>query len=717
MSAETPRQPPRAEDADEREALPESSATSNRVDRAPGGFVVQAGAIGGDVHLTHTAPAVPAHREVPRQLPLPAASLVGRDRHLAWLDARLRLGGIALLTGTAGVGKTALAVRWAHVAAERFPDGQLYTDLHGYGPDRPRSPFEVLAGLLRALGHQRPERLRTLDERAATFRTWTAGARLLLVIDNVHSAEQVAPLLPGDPRCAVLLTSRSALRALPVDYPVATLTLPRLSEPEGTAVLAPASDPADPRVRELVRRCAGLPLALRIAGSRLARRPWIGVTGEPWALRVMDGGDGPRSGLRAVFSWSCAELPDTEAAAFRLFGVHPGPLDVAAVAAALLIPAPSAAGALEALADAHLVEETAPGRFEAHALLRDYAAELAADDRARLLRRLFSYYTAAADRADDALTPGRFRPSLPGPVPPVPDFPDPPSALRWIDRALPSLIALCAVDEPAVDGARWRLAFALRGFFYTTKRLDAWIDTHTAALAAARRAGDALAQAMTHNNLGMALVEAGRLDEAAAHYTTAEQLFADLGDDTGRAHSRLNAASVLRRRGRLHEAAGHQREALAYYRSVPLPRNTGIALRALSRTETQLDHFDEAIAHADEAVAVAVALELHLDAAQAASSLGDAHAAAGNQALAEVAHHLALHYSRLAGSSHEEATALRRLADTALAGGDRPVAISRYRAALELYRRTEAPDAVMVAQRLMALEGGSEPLLPGDDPC
>lgn len=680
----------------------------NKVRASATGAIVQAGDIHGGVWFGSAPPP-----SVPRQLPLPDSRLVGREEQLAWLSRTLQHGGIALLTGTPGVGKTALAVRWASDAVAEFPDGQLFVDLRGHGPHSPISPSGALATFLRALGHDRPERMRGVEERSAAFRTATSGSRMIIILDNAASTDQVLPLLPGSGGCAVLVTSRSALPAFPVHHPVEILTVPRLSEADGAALLA--ASPSNPHVRDLARRCAGLPLALRIVGSRLARRSASELVGRGGTLQVMDVGEGPRAALRPVFSWSYSRLSETEAATFQTIGLHPGPADAHVVAAVLETDLTTASDLLDTLMNGHLIEETAAGWFTTHDLLRDYVVEQAGANRDAILERMFAYYLAAADQADDLVTPRRYRPSLPSAAPVLPTISDQRAASAWLDRVLPTITALCGLDDPRVDGARWRLAFAVRGFFYLSKRLDAWIDTHTNALGAALRAGDTYAEALTRNNLGMALVESGCLAEAAAHYAAAELLFTRMGDHIGQANSILNSASVLRRQGRLEGALDRQREALACYRASSQSRNAGIALRAMARVESRLGMHAEAVSHADEALDIAVALELHLDAAQAAASLAEAHSAGGEQIGAEIASHLALRYSRLAGSAHEEATAHCRLAELARASGDLSSAADRYRVALTLFRDIGSPDAAAVADSLRSMTAPEERSEPDRD--
>lgn len=694
--------------------LPPPSRVDNKVDVGYGP-VVQAGVIHGGVHLHTPASARPTPLP-PQQVPPDGGPLVGRAHELDALDSALSAGGIALVTGMAGIGKTALAVHWARRVREKFPDGQLYVDLQGFGPDEPLPAHDVLAAFLRALGQDHPDELTTTAERAAAFRTLTTGRRVLVVLDNASRVEQVRPLLPGGQDCAAIITSRAALTGLGVHHQLLSLPLRRLGEADALALLGAAlGDRAqvDPgRTRALARYCDGLPLALRIAAGRAAESgseaaAFLGGSSGPHArLDFLDAGNDGASALRTVFSWSYRALSGPAAQAFRVLGVHPGHrIDVFAMAAATGTTRDKAAAALLTLVRGHLLTESGPGLFAAHDLLRAYAGELCAPERDTVLTRLYDYYLPVADRADDLVAPLRFRVPLDRPGMPGPELPDPPAALAWLDSALPTLMALCTSDNEGYDDRRWRLAHAVRGYLYFTKRLDAWITTHEAALRAALRLADPQAEALTRTNLGMALVAAGRLAEAEEHYVRAHGLFLRLGDERGRAGASANIASVLRRRGALAEALAKQREALTYYRRVASDRHVCITLRTMASVETDLGRFAEAVAHAEEAIGIAVRLQLHLEAAQGFNSLGILRLRMGEAARAERAHGQAVSHSRAAGSAHQEATSLRRLGTAALASGDRVRAARWWALALRLFRDIGAAEAEQVASDLASLTG------------
>ncbi|OXM45234.1 ATP-binding protein [Amycolatopsis alba] len=670
------------------------SPVSNHVDTVHG-TVVQIGSVHGGLHLGQ-APMPP------RQLPLPGSRLIGRRPQLAELE-KIANGGIVLLTGMAGVGKTALAVRWARDSIAQFPDGQLYVDLRGYGPGGPLDPHDVLGEFLRAFGWVHADQAVTTSERIGAFRTLTAERRLLVLLDNASSISQILPLLPGGNACTVLVTSRAVLTELAVHHEVSTLRVKPLTEAQGSELLTDtvAGSKVADRTK-LLRACGGLPLAIRIAGVRLAARP--GVPADQDLLSFLDAGGGESSAVRKIFSWSYRGLTEDEAAAFRVLGVHPGnQIEPSALAAAVDRPLSDGADLLQALARANLMFETSPNRYETHDLLRAYAAELASDDRIATLTRLYDFYLRVADYADDLVSPLRFRierrqPPLYGPL-----FADRVAALSWLDANLPTLTALCGPGDHVHDEYRWRMAFAVRGYFYFTKRLDVWVATHTCAVAATERLGDRWAEATTRTNLGMALVIKDDLEAAESHYRFALGVFTELGDSRSQAGSFANLAAVLRRRGELQEALRHQHEALTHYRRIGAGRHVAITLRVMASVETDLQLFSQARRHVEEAIDLALGHELHFEAAQAFNSLGIIQLRKGELVGAEIAHRTAVGYSILAASKHEEATTYHRLGVLARADGDSDRAKHWWHSAARLFREIGSASADIVAADLAAM--------------
>ena len=537
----------------------------------------------------------------------------------------------------------------------------------------------------------------------------------------MQSIEQVRPLLPGTGSCAVLITSRERLRGLAVRYAAEPVELDRLPAAESVALLrATVGDraDADPGATErLAGHCAGLPLALRIAAEVVAARPHEGLAalvddldGSGTALDFLDTGDDPYSAVRNVLSWSYSALDERHAAAFRRLGLHPGGSVALPTAAALLDASPAQARVtLRRLVTAHLATEPAADRFQTHDLIRAYARELGGhvDDtatRLAALRRMVDQYLHTADRAGRLIMPHRHRVPLDGRAATEAHFADRASALRWFDDERHNLVDVCRLELAALDSRRWQLAYVLRDYFYLTKHLDGWRESHTLAVAACVRLGDRRAEGMTRNNLGRALLEAGRADAAEQEYRRAGVLLAEAGDEQGATDSRVNLASILRRRGRSEEALRHQRAALAYYRSAGVPRKVGITLRGIARAELALGRLAEAAGHAREALDRFTELGLDLDAAQTLTTLAQIHHRDGQAAAAEGAGVRAAELSARAGSDYERGRALHVLGAVAAGAGHTELARQRWTEALEIFRRLGADPADAVEADLRRLD-------------
>ena len=341
--------------------------------------------------------------QTPRQLPGVVQHFVGRA---AELDALTRLLGhlpahddsaavttvvISAIAGTAGVGKTALALRWAHQVAGLFPDGQLYANLRGYDPGDPVTPADALTGLLLAAGMNASRIPAGLDDRAAMYRGLLAGRRMLIVLDNALDTEQVRPLLPGSGECVVVVTSRDSLAGLVARDGAVRLELDALPAADAAellrALIGPRVAEEPHAAAELVEQCCRLPLALRVAAELAAARPQTPLAGLVAELFVpaerlvlLAAGGDPASGVQRVFSWSLRYLDAEVAQAFTLLGLHPGPdVDAYELATLLCVPVTQARQILDTLAHAHLVDPRQTGRFGMHDLLRAYARCLAAD--------------------------------------------------------------------------------------------------------------------------------------------------------------------------------------------------------------------------------------------------------------------------------------------------------------------------------------------------
>jgi DNA-binding SARP family transcriptional activator len=461
----------------------------------------------------------PAGREapVPRELPADVAGFTGRTGALKALDEMSSASSdiaagpvvISAIAGTAGVGKTAVAVHWAHRVADRFPDGQPYLNLRGYSSGEPMRAVEALAALLRSLGTL-PERIPTEeDQAAALYRTVMADRRVLVVLDNARSVDQVRPLLPGSHGCLVLVTSRDRLAGLVARNGARQLSLDVLPPEEAFALLTrilgadrTAAEPA--ATAELARVCAYLPLALRIAAAHLSDRTDLVIAAyiaeladsDPVTSLRVDGDD--ETAVRTALDRSYLSLPEPTRRMFRLLGVVPGP-DFTAMAAAALAGSTvnDAAQHLRNLARAHLIDEYTPGRYTFHDLLRVYARELAIAEkdcghRTPVIERLLSYYLHSADSAVNTLYPERLSLPIPQVEPGVSAevFGDRHGALTWLASEQANLVA--AVVHAADHGPlpfSWLLAVCLRRYFFQNRHTIDWMLTANAALRAAAKCG------------------------------------------------------------------------------------------------------------------------------------------------------------------------------------------------------------------------------------
>ncbi|TDC34667.1 AfsR/SARP family transcriptional regulator [Kribbella albertanoniae] len=479
----------------------------------------------------------------PAQLPAAPTTFVGRRRHLERLndllvDASITMA-LAVVSGTAGVGKTALTLYWAHQVKEQFPAGQLYVDLRGYGLSSRLRPIEAVAGFLSALGVS-PERIPVeLDHAAALYRSLVAGQRFLILLDNAYDAAQVRPLLPATPGCLVLVNGRGRLDGLVARDGGQLMTLDVLDAAEATALLTRVVGEvrveAEPEaVVELVRLCARLPLALQITGANLIRRPQRRLadqvkelrTGELDALVIDDEG---QSAVRAVFAQSYGALEPEARRMFSLLGLVPGPgFDAAAAAALAEVPLPLARTSLNRLVGSHLLDETEPDRFAFHELLRLYAREQAHLNHDTLERNLahqryIRWMFEMADAATRLLCPQLLR--IPSDSRSPERHQDPAAALAWLNTERLNLVAIATVPTSGDDRAMaWMVADALRGYFWLRRHRVDWLAVASAGLAAAEAEGDLQAQAAAEFSLGMAKLCLNEHAEAMEHQSRALQL-------------------------------------------------------------------------------------------------------------------------------------------------------------------------------------------------
>jgi DNA-binding SARP family transcriptional activator/tetratricopeptide (TPR) repeat protein len=532
-----------------------------------------------------TVPAAGPARDVPRQLPVPPQLFTGRMIELAELD-KIHDASTVVITaidGMAGVGKTALAVQSAHQMVDRYPDGQLFLDLHGYTEGVvPIEPDAALDRMLRSLGVPGERIPVELDERAALFRTKLADQRMIIVLDNATSEAQVRPLLPGAPGCVVLVTSRRRLAGLDHTHTLSLDTLPLVD-----AVALLRNTAGDDRlagqppalVEELVELCGRLPLAIRIAAARLRSHPAWDLTHLVRRLRDQDHRlaelqAGQRS-VDAALDLSYQDLSVDQQRAYRRLGLHPGPdLDPYAAAALLDATLPATGQVLEQLLEAHLLQEPTPGRYRFHDLTRAHAASTAARDEHRgpvALDRLLDHYRYTAAAAMDAAYPYEraHRPQVPPAGTPGPALLDETAALDWLDSELPNLIATTRYaaehDRPA---HLLHLSSILHRQLRTRGRYDDAETLHQNALTAARAAGDHGAEMEALTGLGQIHRVQGRYEQATDQFAQALQLAANTSQPAAELDALNGLGHIHRMQGRFEQATDLYQQATELARAI-----------------------------------------------------------------------------------------------------------------------------------------------------
>ncbi|MGH3438369.1 MAG: ATP-binding protein [Sciscionella sp.] len=614
---------------------------------------------------------------------------------------------VCVVDGMAGVGKTALALRSARELESSFADGCLFLDLRGYSRDtRAVSPTDALDRFLRLLGVPGEDIPSDVDDRAALYRDRLRGKRMLVVLDNVSSAYQVTPLLPAERRCGVLITSRNRLHSLDAAHHI---SLGTLSVAEGAtlirAVVHANRAQEDTLVDRIVERCGRLPLAIRIAAARYQGNvTWTladldeKLADEASRLGELD--DGERS-VVAAFQLSYQQLSSAQRRIFGLLALHPGTVidrhSAAALAGAGLAEAERLLNRLE---DAHLIIQHARGRYQFHDLIGAFAAEsalpvVAEEQQRAAVHRLLDLELHGLESADKLLTPHRYRlqivfNSLP---PSVRELRDRGAALEWISAEWSNLVALCrTANELGMHSRCWEIAYALRGFFFLAKLWDPWIETHTVAVAAARVAHDRLAEAMTLNNLGLAHIDRGDLDEAGEYYGDALTLFREIEDDHGTYTSIANYAWVKHYLGKHQEAVRDLRSAMDFYERSGARRNAAITLRGIALIETELGMFSDSVKHAEQAFDVfrELGLDLDLDATMALNCMAWTYFRSGRHTEAAGTYQQAVVLGERCGSHYERARAETGLGNIEAAADRMAAAQGHWERAQELHPGADA---------------------------
>ena len=676
--------------------------------------------------LRGSGPPAAPQRVVPAQLPVAVRGFTGRTEELARLDAFLTTASsapvvISAVSGTAGVGKTSLAVHWGHRVRKAFPDGQLYVNLRGFDPGgASRDPAEALRGFLDAL-EVPPARIPAgVDAQAALYRSLLADRRMLVVLDNARDADQVRPLLPGAPGCVVLVTSRNRLTSLAAVEGAHMFAIDVLSPAEARSMLADrlggprtATDPA--AVAEITARCAGLPLALAVVSARAAAQPSLPLAVLAGELRdgdsrldALDAGD-HATRVRAVFSWSYRALSPGAARLFRLLGLHPGPDVSAAAATSLAGELPSRTRlSLAELTGAHLLAEPSPGRYSFHDLLRAYAGELAraeddVDVRREATHRVLDHYLHTALRAQRLLGPPADRivpaPVRPGVLPEEPDGRD--AAMAWFTADHSVLSA--ALQQAARDGFDvhvWQLAAALTTYHQRAVLWEEWAAAHTAALAAAERLGDRAAQACALRNVANAESSLGMQPEARERLDRAMRLYRELDDPAGEAHTHLALGRVSTRQERRAEALVHSRRAVELFGVAGERGWQGMALNNVGWDHTMLGRHRQAVGFGREALALLEGTGHLSGEAHTWDTLGYAHHHLGEYAQAAACYERAARLFHELGDRYFEADILAHLGDTLHAARDTDSTKSAWTRSLALFEELGHPDAAALRDRL-----------------
>jgi DNA-binding SARP family transcriptional activator/tetratricopeptide (TPR) repeat protein len=687
-----------------------------------------------------TVSALAREAPAPAQVPPEAAGFVGRTAELAWLrtmlparqadqdaDQDALVSGepaVAIVTGTAGVGKTTLAIRFARQAAAHFPDGQLYANLRGFDPSgAPAEPEAALRGFFEALGVPATRVPASVEQQTALFRSLLDGKRMLLLLDNAQSTEQVRPLLPASPGCMVLITSRSQLTGLVAAEGARPLPLDLLSTADARELLTHRMGPervaAEPAAAaELVEQSARLPLALSVTCARAVTRPGAPLADLAAELRDARGRldalvtDDVTTDLRAVFSWSYQRLSAEAARMFRLLGLHPGPDTSAAAAASLAgTTVPAARSALAELTRASLLAEDRDGRFGCHELLRAYAAERAAadetaDEREAARCRLLDHYLQTARGGSARLYPGRSKvqppPGKPGVTPET--FTSYEAVLQWFgaeNRVLHAVHAMAA--ESGRDDCCWVLAWYWSPILQRRGQIREVAGLMRRSLESALRLRDSVALAHVHYELGYVSGQLGDYAEGHAHLPRALDLFRMLDDRVNIALAEHGLASLLDQEGRYAEALEHATAALQLRRRFANPAVVAYSENGVGWLYAHLGQYAEALRHCGYALALHRESGSRSGAADTLDSIGYVYVQLADREQALAHYEQALDLYRNIGDAENESRSLIQLGDVHLAAGQPAAARQSWQQAVTVLSRIPGAGTSEARERLARL--------------
>ncbi len=654
----------------------------------------------------------------PAQLPADLSTFTGRGETLSTLDAMLgRATPVVAIVGTAGVGKTALAIKWAHQLRQRYTDGQLFADLRGFSPAQPLTALEALSRFLRALGVPASRVPADIEEAAGLYRSMLADRRVLILLDNARDTAQIKPLLPGGPGCLVIVTSRARLDGLIASHDAQRLSLDVLAPGEASQLLTKVIGPGrltgqQQAATELAQACAHLPLALRIAAADLHNRPHQTISGYVAQLRegdpltILTVGEDAQIAVRHAFTVSYQALPADVRRLFRLFGLIPGS-DVTADSAAVMLHCPPSAAAnlLSSLASAHLIHERASGRFTTHDLLSLYAAQLATDRSP--LADLLSWYLDTASAAAERLCPQVLR----LPTATSHTFDSHVHARSWLDGYLPNLVS--AIRHGAQQRQHtfvWALADALRGYLWLGMHTTAWTEVAHLGLAAAQADRNRQAEAAAHLSLGALNWRLEHFDAAIADYQRAVACARDASWPEGQAAALGNLGPVYRMQGRPQHALDTLGEALTLNRRTGRVAGVAVNHNNLGLVCLDLGRLTEAAAHCQAALALARQAKSVPSQALALTNLGDVYHLLGrcDEAFQTLAEALRLHEQT---GSRGRAATLCTLARIHADRGDRPQATRLAQQALTMAHDPPEPRLEAMARHTLGIIGTNAEVL------
>ncbi len=690
------------------------------------------GAVHGSVVQAHSVDRIilqndkPDYR-APFQLPPAPRSFTNRSREVAkleqWMaeDANAPL--LVVISGSAGVGKTTLALRWLHDNRTRFPDGQLYVDLGAFTGSGPVEPAEVLERFLRALGVSAEQIPADLSRREALYRTLVNDRAVAILLDNALSAAQVRPLFPVSNRSVAVVTSRWRLVGLhldgarfvhaePLDVPDSVRLLNDLIGDERTAEQHAEAE-------ELARLCGGLPIALSVIGARLSARPHRSLSTEVGALR----GEGKLATLslrdelsvEVVFDRSYDDLPTEQAHVYRVCSLHPGPafgLDVAAAMADL--PVDETEDTLDTLVQRNLLTEVDDRCFRYHDLLRVHARQRAQREESEsarevVFRRAVEWYLDAAVAADLLLRPTRRRigPRFRRPSDRAITFQDHAQTLRWLENEHVNIVqAVRSAAEHQWHELVWEFCEAMWGYYLHARNYGDWLELHGLGIPAARRCANPVAEAQLRNQLGSALTNLRRYDDAMREHLLALRLAKQNNDQFITAAALSELAGAAQGRENLEEALHYLHRAKEIRKVIGTTRALALCRRRIGEVLSELGRYDEAATELRQAADAMATLDMG-QYARALLGLGTNYLRWRRPAEAEAPLAAALAMSTKLGSAHYRAGALAALGDLARLTGDAVAARRHYHEAHRIYADSGDPKAADLADQLAGVTDSS----------